>query len=375
MLFVGAVVLASANAVFVLRSLAVALRSRDRIADGAVPSDHPLLSIIVPARNEAHQIARCVRSLLAQAYPRCEVIVVDDRSTDGTRAILRELEGEFETLRVIDGAELPEGWVGKPWALNQGVAVASGSVFLFTDADTHHEPQAAASALAFLQQRSCDAISLLPRQLMGTIGERLALPSIVWTIAYGTGALDDVNDPRKTDVALFNGQYVLITREAYERAGGHAAVRNEIAEDLELARLLKRNGFRTMLLGATELVQTRMYRSFAQLWEGFVKNFALGVRGQPLLAAFALVFFACISPLTPLALLIAIAHHAWLATLLLTCAFVSSLTAVELGLRRFRFPAWSGLTLPVGLPVMLAIFITSLVRHARGGVTWRGRRY
>src|SRR5579875_3849771 len=150
------------------------------------PNGLPRLSIVVPARNESANIERCVRSLLAQRLTDFEVLVVDDRSSDGTLEILRRLAQENPRLQVIDGAPLPEGWVGKPWALHQGALRAGGAWLLFTDADS-------------------------------------------------------INDPAAPN-ALANGQYILVSRKAYEALGGHAALRGEIAEDIEFAKLLKRDG-------------------------------------------------------------------------------------------------------------------------------------
>jgi chlorobactene glucosyltransferase len=372
---VAALVLA--NALFALRSLDVILRSRDRIEPSEPDPNLPALSIVVPARNEERQIERCVRSLLAQRHPDFEVILVDDRSEDRTRAIADGLARGDQRLKVLAGQPLPEGWIGKSWALAQGARAARGDWMLFTDADTEHEPLAAASAARCAIEQGYDVVSLLTDQETIGVAERVFLPTILFTILLGIGALDDVNDPRKPQVAIFNGQYILVSRIAYEAIGGHAAVRDEIAEDLELARRFKRDGrFRIFLAGAGGLVRTRMYRSFGEIWEGFVKNFALGARGNPARAAAGVTLLTCVSPLTPLMLLALLATRRWrgAAVLALSTATVSAIA--ELGLRRMRFRPGSGLALPIGLSVVLAIFATSTARMLSGrGVRWRGRRY
>ena len=333
------------------------------------------VSVVVPARDEERQIEPCVRSLLAMGAELREVIVVDDRSSDATAAIVERIARDDARLRLVRGEELPEGWVGKPWAIEQGVRAASGDWLLFTDADTEHEPTSLAAALAYAREHELDAVSLLTEQTMRTQAERIVLPSILWAIAVGTGPLDDVNDPARAN-ALFNGQYILIDRAAYDGIGGHRAVRAEIAEDLELARRFKADGrFRTALVGASGLVRTRMYRSFGEIWEGFVKNFALGVRGEPLLAGGAFVAFALYSPIQPLALAAAVALGAWIPAVLLAAGIIAVVVSSAYGMRRFGFPRAGAWWLPVGIAVLTAIFATSLVKHARGGVTWRGRRY
>ena len=366
-----------ANVGYALRSFNVALRSGEALnADDHPSGPRPALSIIVPARNEERQIEACVRSLLAQTYDDFEVIVADDRSEDSTRAILARIADENSRLRIVDGQPLPDGWVGKPWALVQGTAAARGEWLLFTDADTEHEPQSSAVAYDHARSRGYDALSLLTEQVMVTAGEWMCLPTILWTIGFAVGPVDDINDPKKRDVALFNGQYILISRKAYDALGGHTAVKGEIAEDFEFARHFKHDGrFRGALVRANGLVRTRMYRSFGELWNGFVKNFALGARGNTSLALLGISYLAFVSPLGPLALVYALAAKAYGAAMLLAVSMGAAIIGTEAGMRRMRFPRWSGLWMPFGTAILIAISLTSLVRLRFGGVTWRGRRY
>ncbi len=303
------------------------------------------------------------------------MIVVDDRSHDDTAAIVARIAAEDSRVRLIDGAPLPAGWVGKPWALHQGAQHARGEWLLFTDADTIHEPNAATAAIVYARAHNIDALSVLTEQLMVTPAEWMLLPSILWTIAFSIGSLDAINDPA-SESALFNGQYILVLRRVYEAIGGHEAVRNEIAEDLELARLFKRDGrFRSALVGANGLVRVRMYRSLPEIWEGFVKNFWVGARDQRTLSAIGIALLACISPLTPLALIVALALHAWIAAVALGLAMCAAIAGAWPGMYRLGLGVASSLYLPFGIAFVVAIFLTSVVRHARGGVTWRGRRY
>jgi chlorobactene glucosyltransferase len=363
------------NLYFAVRILELTLRSHALIA-GAQPSpEMPMLSIIVPARNEERQIEACVRSLLAQDYPHFEVIVVDDRSDDDTAGIVERLAGSDARLRLIRGEPLPEGWVGKPWALTQGSRVATGEWVLFTDADTTHAPSASASSIAYALREQIDVLSLLTDQTTVTLAERAVLPSILLAIAFAIGPIDDVNDPRKEN-AILNGQYILVRRAAYDALGGHAAVRGEIAEDYEFARLVKRDGrFRSVFAGSSGLVRTRMYRTFGELWEGFVKNFALGVRGRPAHAALGLTFFALLSPGSELVALACAVTGAWGAFIACVVGVVLTMLGAELAMRRIGMTRGSGAWLPLGMGVLSAIFVVSVVRHARGGVTWRGRTY
>jgi chlorobactene glucosyltransferase len=372
-----AILLVVANLLFALRELAVIRGSRAAIPPCEPGTTMPSMSIIVPARNEERQIERCVRSLLAQRHPDYEVIVVDDRSADATRAILDRIAAGDSRLRVLGGTPLPEGWIGKSWALAQGVAIARGAWLLFTDADTVHEPLAAASAQRYAIGEGYDAVSLLPDQATIGIAERLFLPTILFVILLGVGSLDAINDPRKRETAIFNGQYILASRGAYDAVGRHAAVRGEIAEDLELARRFKRDGrFRTCLTGSNSLVCTRMYRSFSEIWRGFVKNFGIAARGQAATAAAGAALLACVSPLSPLVLAVLFARGAWIAALPLAIALAAVLAIAEYGMRKMRFRPGAGFALPFGLALTIAIFMASLALVGSGrGVEWRGRRY
>ena len=374
-LVVFAALLLLVNIAFAIRSLVISMRSHAAIAPAPAPRVAPDLTIIVPARNEARQIEQCVRSLLAQDYPHFEVIVVDDRSDDETAAIVERIAAEDVRVQLVRGEPLPPGWVGKPWALQQGAQRARGEWLLFTDADTIHEPNAATASLVYARAHNLDVLSVLTEQVMLTASERVFLPSILWIIAFSIGSLDAINDPA-SESALFNGQYILALRRAYRAIGGHEAVHGEIAEDLELARHFKRDGrFRTALVGASGLVRVRMYRTFGEIWNGFVKKFWVGARDQRARATIGIVLLACISPLTPIGLIVALALHAWIGALIFALALVVAIAGPWPGMYRLGLGVASSLYLPAGVALVVAIFVTSIVRHARGGITWRGRRY
>ncbi|MGH7728740.1 MAG: glycosyltransferase, partial [Vulcanimicrobiaceae bacterium] len=273
---------------------------------GALPS----LSIVVPARDEARSIERCVRSLLAQRFLDFEVIVVDDRSSDATAAIVEALAHEDPRLHLVRGEPLPDGWVGKPWALVQGVARARGAWLLFTDADSAHEPSGAASALWFATRAGVDALSLGAFQELETLAERAILPSILGTIVLATGPLGAINDPAQPERALANGQYLLVARHAYEALGGHAALHDEIVEDIAFARRLKRDGrFRLFVASAPAFSRVRMYRSFGEIRAGFEKNLFIGAGGsvRALLAGIAALLLVSAAP--PLVAVAALARR------------------------------------------------------------------
>ncbi len=348
-----------------------------RVPVVAEPADAPPLSVIVPARDEERTIERCVRSLLAQTLADCEVIVVDDRSADATPAILARLAAEHSRLRVLRGAPLPDGWVGKPWALEQGARAARGTWLLFTDADSWHAPAACASALAFARAHGADALSIATYQELGSWGERAVLPTILGMVLVASGSLAQLNDPRDTRHALANGQYILVSREAYEALGGHAALRGEIVEDVAFARRLKADGrFRLLLAGGEDLVRVRMYRSLRGVWNGFTKNVYAGANGDLRALLGGTAFVAALSVLPAALVLDGLARRRPLraAEALLCIALGSAVQAY--GLRGTRLPRRLALWAPVGYAVLGAITLNSTLRVLSGrGVEWRGRRY
>ncbi len=341
------------------------------------PGPLPLLSIVVPARNEERSIERCVRSLLAQQELDFELIVVDDRSSDATPAILERLAAEFPRLRVLRGEPLPEGWVGKPWALHQGAALARGAWLLFTDADSTHAARGAASALWFALFTGADALSIATYQELGSFWERALLPSILGMVFFASGSLGQINDPADVKHALANGQYLLVARDALDALGGHAALRGEIAEDLAFARRIKADGrFRFILAGGEELARVRMYHSAGEIWQGFTKNVYVGAGGS-LISLFGGTFYLlAVSALPPLLAARALARRRYLEAAEALACSAAIVAAASWAIRRTRLPRNLGLYQPVGTAFLAAITLNSTFRVLSGrGVEWRGRRY
>src|SRR5271165_364115 len=233
---------------------------------GAMNSQ-PEVSVILPARNEEACLGNCLRSLVGQTGPAYEVIVVDDHSTDRTRAIAEEFP-----VSVISAGTLPQGWSGKCNACWSGAKVAKGKWLLFTDADTTHAADSIAQGLYEAERTGAAMLSYSPKQEVHGLAERALMPVIFAELAV-TFRPREVSDPN-SPVAAANGQYLLIRRDAYDAVGGHAAVAQAILEDVELARLVKHAGYK-LQFRTSDVVSTRMYRSFAQMWEGWTKNLAL----------------------------------------------------------------------------------------------------
>jgi glycosyltransferase involved in cell wall biosynthesis len=236
--------------------------------DIAVPAT-PEVSIIIPARNEEVCLGDCLQSLVSQTGLAFEIIVVDDQSTDRTRAIAESFTG----VRVISPGPLPDGWTGKNNAVVAGVRETRGEWLLFTDADTVHLPGSLSRAIAEAKENQAELLSYSPEQIAVTFWEIATLPVVFAELARQYPPAK-VSDP-VSRVAAANGQYILVRREAYDAVGGHAAIATSLLEDVALARAVKESGRRIRFRYAPDSVRTRMYRNFRQLREGWTKNLAL----------------------------------------------------------------------------------------------------
>jgi chlorobactene glucosyltransferase len=362
----------------------IVLRRRVRLSrvQPIAPAQAPLVSVIVPARNEAVNIGTCVATLLNTLYPRCEIIVVDDSSTDGTGDIVRILAEHTPDgrLQLIAGEPLPPGWLGKAWACTQGARRARGEVLLFTDADTRHDEMLLNRATGALIHEQVDLVTLLPRQLMLSFWERLVQPHFFATLMARYHNLPRMNRTRRTRDVLANGQFILIRRETYDRIGGHEALRAEVVEDQRLAQHVVAAGGRMFMAHGHDLMETRMYRSLGAIIEGWSKNVALGSRAavpgwlRPLMPwaiiAYA-VFFWIIPPATVLLFLFTSLASSWADWSLVATVF-SVLTWGYINV-------WMGVPIPYTIlyPIGALVQVVVLLRSGLRGnnIAWKGREY
>jgi glycosyltransferase involved in cell wall biosynthesis len=336
-----------------------------------------LVSVIIPARNEEASIARAVESLALQLEVG-EVIVVDDGSTDRTGEILEGLAERYPKLKVLEAGPLPAGWVGKNHAVSVGAAAAEGDWLLFTDADTYHYPGSTRRALMDAVDHDAVVVSYSPEQEMESWWERALIPFVYCRLA-AKFSYARVNDPRRPDAAA-NGQFLLVLRDAYESAGGHAAVAGEILEDVALARVLKRSGHGIYFTAPIGVVRTRMYRSFGAMWQGWTKNLypLVGGHAGSLLVEFLEVFpFAEIGLLLAGPLYLAEAHHSFVAALL--CVFAGMVVGrhVTYGAALYRnlYPLGYIEYFEVGAVLYSLALVESWWQTTRGRVVWKGRSY
>jgi chlorobactene glucosyltransferase len=331
----------------------------------------PRVSILLPARDEARNIAACARSLLSQDYPDFEVLALDDDSADGTGDLLRELAAQDNRLHVLQGRPLPDGWLGKHWACHQLAQSAQGALWLFTDADTVQHPRALRDAVAALQTENADLITALPRQEMRSWGERWIVSILPWSIFcfYPLALAERLRWP---PLVMAVGQFMLFRREAYQRIGGHEAVRTHVADDIALAQRLVARGGRWRLLDATERVSCRMYRNFEQAYQGFSKNMfaAFGYNAAAFVAIWFWLGLVFLAPPLLLAL--------WPLRMIASPALPLTAIGMALGLWglcvwRLRLPIRLLVAYPLSVALAVLIAARSLILMLTSKATWKGR--
>ena len=351
----------------------------------------PLVSVLIPARNEASRITPCLASLLAQDYPNYEVIVLDDHSEDDTAGVV--LAHGFSrdagaAHRLLEGRPLPGGWTGKSWACHQLAAVARGEYLLFTDADTAHDPAALGAFIGHALATDAALLSAWPQQVTGTWSERAVIPLVYVLLLgalphyllrrlqrrpeYARGASRSMLET----LGAANGQFVLFRRDAYEQIGGHTAVRDHLVEDVALGRLVAARtgeGMRLINCDGSRLVHCRMYTSFPEVWEGFTKNlraafsessFSFWLFGILQTCGLLLPFvFACLPGLNGRWWWLPVVQVAWVYALRFALA------------ARFRTSYLGALLHPLGQGLSLLIGLNSWRLSTQKGVSWKGRTY
>jgi glycosyltransferase involved in cell wall biosynthesis len=328
-------------------------------------SDSPLVSVIIPARNEEASLAACLESLVTQEGANFEVIVVDDGSSDGTRRIAESFAG----VHVVSPGPLPPGWTGKNNAVAAGAAVAEGQWLLFTDADTVHRPASLAASVTEAGDRDAALLSYSPEQEVRTFWERAVMPVIFAELA-STYRPAEVSDPQSA-VAAANGQYMLVSREAYEAVGGHAAAGADLLEDVGLARAVKLSGRKIFFRYGGDRVRTRMYRNWAQLREGWTKNLARLFASPGRLAVRRLGEFVAIIVCGVGAVALGWTTGALVAAGMFGVLYLRFLMRV----RKARFNWGASLLALAGLPVFAYLLLCSKRAYESGSVTWKGRTY
>lgn len=350
----------------------------------------PRVSILIPARNEAKRIGPCIKSLLVQDYPDYEILVLDDRSTDGTFNLVQDIArsnpstgsinspktrfARFEKvfrLKVIKGKELPKNWLGKPWACYQLSLKAKGEWLFFIDADTWHLSETLKRTVQMAEARKADVLSLLTRQVTHTWMEALVIPVMAFhLLAFFPARLALKAKSRLNRFAGVSGQFIFIRRSVYRAFGGHQTVKNEVVEDLNLGKGLVRKGYKVVLGNGSDFSFCRMYTNAGEVWEGFSKNFSPAVGySLPFLTGTIGILILC--GILPFVILGFKTPLIWSA---LALSFVLWMVRLLQAIR-YRMNGWSVLFHPLGCFLFALIGLNSFRWYFwRGHGYWKGRR-
>jgi glycosyltransferase involved in cell wall biosynthesis len=353
------------------------------VAPNPAPDPPPKVTILIPAKDEGERIRACLSSALNQDYPHFEVIAIDDRSGDCTGTVMDEMAVADARLRVvhIPHGPVPEGWTGKNNALHTAVQQASGDWFLFVDSDVILDPDALSRTLALAISRNFDLVSLMPRLECHTFWESLIVP-LAGTALSGVYTVPGTNSRYSPKLAFANGQYMLFRRGAYEQIGGHAAVRGQFCEDIEIARIMKRMELRPRISWGMHLAAVRMYDSLPGIMRGWARIFYAGDSGRPwrILAGIAYVLLSCYSVYAAFAWvgwrMIHPDHFgftAWLAAAIIHWLIMTLCLAVSYAWT--TNPKRNALYFPLGGIFLLGILVRALKMCFTRKVEWRGTHY
>ncbi|NGZ76179.1 glycosyltransferase [Saccharibacillus alkalitolerans] len=337
----------------------------------------PLVSVLIPARDEERNIEDCLRHVLASddSEFRLEVIVYDDDSSDDTGGIVRRIAMEDSRVGLMQGGELPEGWKGKCYACHRLAERASGGWYLMLDADVKLGPLAIRDTLRSALRKKVGLVTGFPKQVTVTWMEKLVVPMMEFAILCHL-PIPMVSRSSSGLFAAAHGAYMLIKKSAYESAGGYEAVKNEMVDDMAMARAVKKAGYKMMLADMSRHARMRMYHSTREVWEGFSKNMFSGLGRNYLLLVALLVWYGALYILPPIALLAGLfsgSVHLMLASgaaMLLGMA-VKAVCDVRGGL-----PLWHGVFVSATIGCTIAIALASVFGGLSGqGHEWKGRRY
>lgn len=346
--------------------------------------NYPLVSIILPARNEEKYIEKCLESLLNQDYPNYEIITVNDGSSDRTGELLHKHSASYSKIIYFDASSKPIGWTGKNWACYQGYLKSKGTLFLFTDADTTMSPSTLSLAVAVLLNEKLDSITAIPKTLANDFWTKITLP-ILWIFSVVRFSPIKANNP-KTRIGFFYGSFFVIRRQVYEKAGTHKIVSGEIAEDAELGRIVKEKGYTIRVFHGEKYIRALWSRNFLDLWHG-LRRIIIPLNQNDKKKAFILIISPIVLLILPLLLLtfsIIIGGYRkdllFFSHPLFFLAFASILLVILNSVLQLKFILFEGIHHSLGFPLsgslLLVAFVSTIIRSKeREILRWRDRKY
>ena len=341
-----------------------------------------LVSICIPARNEEAVIERCVTSALKQDYPNFEVLVLDDNSTDATTEILTKLSGIVFNLKHLKGSLKPNDWLGKPWACDQLFKASKGEILIYIDADVWLEPDTIKKTVATLAKK--DALTIWPQQILGSFWEKMIVPLVYFALCTLLPAIYVERAPRwmpdflysifKTKFVAACGQFFAFKRSTYIAVDGHESVKNQIVEDVELARIIKSKDFSLQMMHGVNAVYCRMYNDHSEVWNGFKKNFLAGFGNIFEFIAMGILHFLVF--LYPIYTLIFGLNKAdnWIITLSILNLALIFTQRIILSIK-FKWSFWLCFLHPVSVLWFQVLGVISIINKLFGiKSTWKGRK-
>jgi len=344
---------------------------------GQVLKNPPLISILIPARNEAENISNCLKSLLKQDYLNLEIIVLNDNSTDGTSKIVKEIAEKNNRVRLVEGAPLEDGWIGKNFASHQLAKYAKGEYFIFTDADTLHFPKTVSSAFGALIATKLDALSIYPRQIMVTFAERMTVPIINIALQCFIPFILI----KKSKNPLFStaiGQFMMFKRETYEKIGGYESIKGHMVDDIQISKRVKKSGYKFMVFDGRNTIYCRMYKSLKGVIIGLAKSIYPAFNGN-ILALFSFTGLLTVTLLIPFTLLpLGTFLFDWPVAIIRLIIFqiIIVLVIKTIFAIRYKQKMLDILLAPVSMAIMDALIFISFFQAKYGeGLSWKERVY
>jgi len=348
---------------------------------GSPPQNPPRVSVVIPARNEAHNIERCLRSVLTNDYSNYDVVVVDDQSSDGTGDIARSIAATDSRARVIETGALPAGWFGKQWACETGARATTGDIILFADADTTHSSDLITRSVNWMTRKNADLLSVVGTQELGTFWEKLIQPVVFAMLSVRYGGTESITNSRFATSKIANGQCLFVRRDTYEELGGHSLVKSHVADDLMMAQRFFARGKKVAAVEGLDQLSTRMYTSLGEIVRGWGKNVFAGGRDSVPWGMFGrlifpfLLFSAPMITIAPAAILVATLIVKLSPGVLLWALIAQSAQLLWwlLVYRRMHVSPLYAFVTPIGALIVLYIFIRAAMRGQR--VVWKDRAY
>lgn len=343
------------------------LSEQDSIRPSVISSALPAVSVCIPARNESAVIAETIRAWLRQDYPAFEILLLDDHSDDGTAQIARHAAQGDPRLRIIEGQPLPPGWKGKNWACHQLSQHASGEILIFTDADVRWQPGALAGVVSHFRMTRADLLTIWPTQQTVTWGERLVVPLMALTIMAYLPILAVHYIPWAVFAAA-NGQCLVFNRAAYNKVGGHQAVKDNIVEDMGFAYSIKKQQMRLRMADGGGQIVTRMYHNWRETRDGFAKNILGGHANSVPFLVFSTLFHWAIFIFPVVWFVFSPSRSP-----LLLFALGILIRALTAAATRQRIA--DALFMPLSAMLMTLVVARALQWHFGSGPQWKGRSY